>query len=168
MLGAGSAEMTISLNERMAALETRLQNAEDELAIIRLVASYAPLVDSGRDDRAPSLFAHDGVYDVSYGRMTGPDAFSELLRSKEHQDILAQGVAHVMGLPWVRVNGDDAIAINSTQLYLRKDGGYAIFRVAQNVWKLTRTEDGGWKIRERVNRLIGEGDDARSLVENAI
>lgn len=152
---------------RLDALEKRLGIAEDELAIIRLVASYGPLVDSGSPDLAPDLLAEDGVYDVSYGRMTGPAAFSALLKDPEHLNAVKSGIAHVMGLPWVRVDGDRAVAINCTQIYLRKDGEYAIFRIAQNVWKLERRPQ-GWKIIERTNRLIGEGDDARALLEAAI
>ncbi|WP_394658517.1 nuclear transport factor 2 family protein [uncultured Novosphingobium sp.] len=152
---------------RLDALEKRLGAVEDELAVIRLVASYGPLVDSGSPDLAPDLFAEDGVYDVSYGRMTGPAAFSELLKHSEHLDAIKGGIAHVMGLPWVRIDGDHAIAVNCTQLYLRRDDGYAIFRVAQNVWKLERRPQ-GWKIIERTNRLIGDGDDARAMLEAAI
>lgn len=155
------------LAKRLEAIEKRLGKAEDELAIIRLVASYGPLVDSGSPSLAPDLFAEDGVYDVSYGRMSGPAAFSALLSHPEHLVAINNGIAHVMGLPWVRVEGDSAVAINCTQLYLRKDDGYAIFRVAQNVWKLERQAQ-GWKIIERTNRLIGDGDDARALLEAAV
>jgi len=155
------------LETRMAALEARLQRSEDELAVIRLVASYGPMVDSGDPDCAPALFADQGVYDVSYGRMTCPQAFADLLRHQEHQDAVAQGIAHVMGLPWVRVDGGTAVAVNCTQLYAKTDNGYAIFRVAQNVWKLER-QAGEWKIVERINRLVGEKDEARALVAGAI
>jgi hypothetical protein len=152
------------LEERMDALEARTRAAEDELAIIRLVASYGPLVDCGSVELGPALFAADGIYDLSYGRTTGPAEFTQMLRGPIHQQILAQGIAHVMGLPWVRVNGDEAVAINCTQLYLRDGDGYTIFRVAQNTWKLSRTQDGGWEIRERINRLIGPDGEARDLL----
>ena len=72
-----------------------------------------------------------------------------------------------MGLPWVRVTGDSAIAVNSTQLYLRDGEGYSIFRVAQNEWKLARTSE-GWKVTERTNRLIGPDGDAVGLLRQAI
>lgn len=156
------------VEHRLLAIEKRMRAAEDELAIIRLIASYGPLIDCGSMERGPALFASDGVYDLSYGRTTGPDAFANLLRGPEHHALLAQGVAHVMGLPWVRVNGDDAIATNTTQLFLREPDGYSIFRVAQNVWKLKRQDDGQWLIAERFNRLIGEDNEARDLLVAAI
>jgi hypothetical protein len=152
---------------RLAALERRLEAAEDELAIIRLVASYGPLVDCGDTQLAPALFTAEGVYDVSYGRMVGHGPFSAMLQGKEHQQFLKDGIAHVMGLPWVRVTGDLAIAINATQLYRRDGDGYSIFRVAQNEWKLARTPE-GWKITERTNRLIGPDGAAVSLLKQAV
>jgi len=155
------------LENRLVALEARLEAAEDELAIIRLIASYGPLVDCGSPDLAPTLFADDGVYDVSFGRMTGPAAISSLLTGPEHQSLVRSGIAHVMGLPWVRVDQDTAVATNCTQLYLKDENGYTIFRVAQNLWKLKRTGD-SWKVVERINRLIGDDDEARALLESAV
>jgi hypothetical protein len=160
-------EAMTATEERLAALELRLTAAEDELAIIRLVASYGPLVDCGSTQLAPALFTAEGVYDVSYGRMIGHESFSEMLQGEQHQQFVKDGIAHVMGLPWVRVTGDSAIAVNSTQLYLRKDEGYSVFRVAQNEWKLARTPQ-GWKVTERTNRLIGPDGEAVGLLKQAI
>lgn len=152
-------------SDRIAALERRLDAAEDELAIIRLVASYGPRVDCGRPDLAPRLMADDGFYDVRGGRFDR-GAFAAMLGGDEHQGLVATGIAHVMGLPWVRVDGDRAVAVNCTQLYRKTGDGYAVFSVAQNVWKLERKAD-GWKIVERFNRLIGDDDAARALLEGA-
>lgn len=155
------------VDTRIGALERRLAAAEDELAILRLVASYGPLVDTGDHDLAPCLFEEDGVYDVSYGRMHGRAAFTALLAGEDHQLAVAGGIAHVMGLPWIRIDGDRAVAINATQLYTTLDEGYAIFRVAQNVWHLRRTK-AGWRIVERVNRLIGNDGAAVDLLHKAV
>lgn len=156
------------LEHRMAAVEARLQAAEDELAIIRLVASYGPLVDGGSTELAPGLFGTDGIYDLGTSRVTGAQGVAGLLQGSMHQDLLATGVAHVMGLPWVHVCGDQATAINSTQLFLRDGDGYSIYRVAQNLWKLQRNDDGRWTICERINRLIGPEGHARQLLEQAV
>ena len=153
------------IEDRLEQIERRLAAAEDELAIIRLVASYGPLVDTGRTDLAPQLIAKDGIYDVLNARL-GRDEFSTMLSQDEHQELVRDGIAHVMGLPWVRIDGDRATAVNCTQLYHKTVNGYQVFRVAQNVWNLVRTKE-GWKIQERFNRLIGEGDDARALLESA-
>ncbi len=151
--------------DRLEALERRLAALEDELAVIRLVASYGPQVDSGRPDLAPRLMADNGIYDVMGVRMTTAQ-FEEMLSGGEHQGVVREGIAHVMGLPWVRVEGDKATAVNCTQLYHKVDDGYEVFRVAQNLWHCERI-GGQWKIVERFNRLIGEGDEARALLERA-
>ncbi|NBB50431.1 nuclear transport factor 2 family protein [Rhizobium sp. CRIBSB] len=153
---------------RLSALEARLQAAEDEIAIIRLISSYGPMVDSGSTDHAPALFSPDGVYDVDIGRMIGPGAISDMLGRPGHQDLVAKGIAHVMGLPWVRLSGDTAVAVNCTRLYLCQTGGYSLFRVAQNVWKLQRQADGGWAVKERTNRLISDDLEARDLLRGAL
>ncbi len=156
----------ISVEDRLAEVERRLAVAEDELAVIRLVASYGPMVDTGDTTFAPVLFADEGVYDVLNARLSRSD-FAAMLGGPEHQGIVAEGIAHVMGLPMVRVEGDRASAVNCTQLFHKVADGYRVFRVAQNVWKLERRPE-GWKIVERFNRLIGEGDDARALLEGAV
>jgi hypothetical protein len=148
-------------------IDRRVRAVEDELAIIRLVASYGPMVDTGLNSLAPALFATDGIYDVSVGRLVGPEAIKEMLSGDDHRSVVQQGIAHVMGLPFVRLEGDSATAINTTHLYLREGNGYSIFRVAQNLWRLTRTAD-GWKVIERTNRLIGDDDEARTLLESAL
>ncbi len=157
-----------SIEARLESLEVRLRAAEDELAIIRLIASYGPLVDSGDADLAPELFATNGVYDVDVAFMTGREAISDLLRGQGHRDCVETGAAHSMGLPWVRVDVDKAIAINVSQLLVCNSEGFEVFRVAQNLWKLERAQDGNWLVRERINRLIGEDSQARDLLLGAI
>lgn len=146
--------------ERLNILERRLTAAEDEVAIIRLIASYGPFVDSGNPDLAPTLFTAHGVFDVgSSGEKMHPDAFRKMLAADPYQSFVKNGIVHVIGLPFVRVNGDKATAINSTQVFQAADNGYVIYRISYNFWKLERT-DGGWKVRERVNRPIGTEEDA--------
>lgn len=155
------------MGDRLAALEARMRKVEDELAVIRLVASYGPMVDSGLPEPAARLFAEGGVYDVDLGKLDSPQAFSAMLAGPEHQGVVAQGIAHVMGLPQVMVDGDRARAVNPTFLFLREGDGYKVWRVAQNVWNLARI-DGAWKIVHRTNRAVGNGDAARALLESAV
>ena len=146
-------------------LSKRLALLEDELAIIRLIASYGPLVDSGSSTAAPALFADGGVYDVDVGQLDGPQAIQRMLEGDLHRQCLSGGIAHAMGLPWVRIDGDRAVATNTTQIFLREDETYRPWRIAQNVWRLAR-QDGEWKVSHRTNRLIGpDGKAMRSLRE---
>lgn len=146
-------------------LDKRLRLLEDELAIIRLVASYGPLVDCGSTTAAPALFADDGVYDVDVGELDGAKSIERMLEGDLHRKCLSGGIAHAMGLPWVRIDGDRAVATNTTQIFLREGETFRPWRIAQNVWRLSRRE-GEWKVSHRTNRLIGaDGEAMRILSE---
>lgn len=155
------------MEERLAALEARMAAAEDELAIIRLIAGYGPMVDCGLPGPATALFVADGVYDIDLGRMDGARAFHDMLAEPTSQARVAQGIAHVMGLPMVTLDGDRATAVNPTFVFMREGEGYGIWRVAQNVWELAKI-GGVWKIVHRTNRLVDDGGEARALLERAV
>ena len=55
----------MTLEERLAALEARLQAAEDHLEILNLINSYGPLVDSGMDQDAAALWVAGGGYNYT-------------------------------------------------------------------------------------------------------
>lgn len=153
----------------IADLSARVSAVEDELAIIRLIASYGPLVDSGWTDPAPALFAEDGVYDVDGGQLRGSSAIAAMLGGEAHQSCVASGIAHAMGLPWVRLDGDAAIATNTTQIFLREGEDYRPWRIAQNTWHLVRDAGSGeWRVRLRFNRLVGRDGEAVRILREAI
>ena len=68
-----------NIDDRLAALERRIGLLEDQVAIYQLMAAYGPAADSGSTERATSLWAEDGVYDLHARVMTGRD---ELARSE--------------------------------------------------------------------------------------
>ena len=154
-------------NEVSESVEARLTAIEDEIAIIRLIASYGPLVDTGFTEPAAKLFREDGVYDIDLGRIDGAQAFSEMLSGDLHQKCVSNGIAHAMGLPWVRLAGERATAINVTQIYLREGDGFKAWRIAQNVWKLEKSPS-GWAVVHRTNRLIGGGEEAVELLRSSL
>lgn len=156
-----------SVADRIETLERRLASAEDELAVIRVLASYGPLVDTGLAEAAPGLFADDGVYDTDLGPMHGARAIAELFAGEVHQKMVARGIGHVVGLPMVTVDGDRATAVCPAFVFLCRREGYGIWRVSQNVWELKRI-DGGWKVVYRTNRLVDGSGEARALLERAI
>ena len=49
--------------DRLDALERRLQLVEDQLAITRVVLAYGPRVDSGCAEAVADLWAEDGSYE---------------------------------------------------------------------------------------------------------
>src|SRR5512139_182649 len=155
------------VEQRLAALEARTTAAEDELAIIRLIASYGPYIDCGSVDLAPGLLTADATYVLNIGQWNNRAEFVEALREDSHQELVSQSIAHIMGLPWVRVRGNEAVATNITQLFVKEGENFIAPRVGHNIWKLVKTED-GWKVKERVNCQIGEREVIRAFLEGVV
>ncbi len=157
-----------SLEERIAALETEVGILKDREAIQQLVANYGPLADTANDadGRAlmGTLFAEHGVYDLGAGwEATGPTAIGELLNNSEHIGMVNNGCAHVMGLPYITVDGDRGTALSYSRVYRHNDGEFHLWRVSANLWECERI-NGQWKVARRTNRLINGDPAARELL----
>ena len=133
--------------------------SDDVVAIMQLIATYGVSVDSGEADATAALFTDDGWYDVAGRRYEGAAAIAEMVAGTAHQGLLAEGVAHLQGLPRVDVDGDRAVAVNHS-VVLRKG---SVWRVAANRWELVRTT-AGWKVTGRSNRLLDGSQEARDLL----
>jgi uncharacterized protein (TIGR02246 family) len=127
--------------------------------ITQLIAGYGPAVDRGDGDGTASLFTEDGWYEVAGMRLEGREQIAAMVRGAAHQDLLRRGVAHVMGLPHVTVDGDRAVAVNHTVVHLEG----RVWRVAANRWELVRTPE-GWLVAGRTNRLLDGSAEARELL----
>lgn len=142
--------------QRLAALERRLRAVEDELAIHRLIARYGLAVDTGDAERTTAVFAADGVYDADVRLMRGRDEIAAMVRSERHQGMVGR-CAHQIGPALVRVDGDRAVALGYSRVYLRGDEAIAIYRVSMNRWELERRA-GAWVIARRVTRVLGHAE----------
>ncbi|MFN2540102.1 MAG: nuclear transport factor 2 family protein [Mycobacteriales bacterium] len=131
----------------------------DVEAITQLIAGYGPAVDSGDAQAAAELFTEEGWYDVADHRYEGREAIAAMVRGRAHQALLAQGVAHLQGLPRVDVQGDRAVAVNHSVVLLEG----SVWRMAANRWELVRTSE-GWKVAARTNRLLDGSPAARELL----
>jgi hypothetical protein len=156
--------MTASLETRLAALERDVALQRDHIAVRQVIASYGPKVDtSDRIERArllAELWTEDGVYDIGgVARFEGRTAIAQAFES-QHFGQVPEGVCHVFGLPYVKVDGDQATALNYSVVMrpddTRGDEGQRFFpwRVSMNRWQLVRCGDGRWRVRHRLNRLM--------------
>src|ERR1700689_5710089 len=93
-----------TLDQRGAAIEDRLE-------IYNLIASHPPSADTGSAAYAEAVYAEDGVFDRGPGLSgaTGNKALGALLQSDGHQAAIAGGLAHFAGLPYVQIDGDEAV-----------------------------------------------------------
>lgn len=149
-------------SERLDALEARIE-------ILDVIARYGPAVDSGHADAVADLWSPAGQYSYSLGDQmashTGREAMRDMVHGDMHQGIIADGSAHLMGLPVVEVDGQHAVATTYSMLVRHhpQDGSYRIDRVAANRWELSRLT-GQWLVEDRVNLLLDGRATARFLL----
>ena len=141
------------LESRVEALEQRLRAVEDELAIHRVITRYGFAVDVGDADRTAAVFAPDGVYDADVRLMQGREAVCDMVRSDRHQNMVGR-CAHQIGPAVVHLDGDRAMAIGYSRVYLKEADRIEVYRVSYNRWDLER-RDGEWQIVHRRTRLLG-------------
>jgi SnoaL-like domain len=154
------------LEVRLAALEGRVRQLEDQLAVIRLINSWGPAVDTGSSQEAGALWSEDGVLESDMSRLEGPGAVVAMVESDGQQSLIGRGCAHVQSAPVVTVDGDHAVAIAYSQVFLHADNGHEVWRVSANRWECERTQD-GWRLSRRVNRVIDGEQAARSVLVQA-
>ena len=162
----------MDVEERLATLERRLQAAEDHLAILNLLDSYGPLVDSGSAEPASHLWIEGGGYNFSGGtsqgtRLEAPDRLVAMYRSEGHMGLVNTGCSHLTATPVIKVNGDAATALGYTFVILREGERWFVFRAAINEWKLVRTAD-GWRIAERFNRTLTGSEDSHEVMRRIL
>jgi len=97
--------------DRFAALERRVQLLEDEVAVLRLVNSWGPAVDTGSSEAAGALFDDAGVLESDLSHLEGPSAVVAMVESDGQQSLIRRGCAHVQSAPIVTVDGDRAEAV---------------------------------------------------------
>ncbi|MUL47556.1 nuclear transport factor 2 family protein [Mycobacterium sp. CBMA293] len=156
--------------QRLAALEARLQRIEDERAIERMIASYGPLVDAGEAESVAALWADDGVYDVENWLMKGRNDVAAMVRSSGHQDFITTGCTHFLSPAVVTIHADDAVAVCESTLLLRRGTTYDAVRAGVSYFHLNRAADSphGWQIVKRITRLLDGTEDPRALLSDGV
>lgn len=160
-------DTTADLLARLEAVESRLRAVEDERAIVNLLASYGPLVDSGAEVETSQVWAEDGVYDVEGLFMDGREAVKQMVLSQGHQSLIQNGSAHFNGPVAVFLdasNPDAARAVCHSLLILRNSKDqFFVARAGSHLFTLARTAE-GWKIARRTTRLLNGQQIARDLL----
>jgi hypothetical protein len=161
--------MTEPPGHALAELQRRVQDLEDRLALMQILATYGPAVDSGSAAPAAGLWTDDGVYDTFPAVLHGRAAIAEMVTGELHQRLIHAGAAHLQGLPHLHVEGDRAVATAYSQLVLRDEAtdSFRIWRTGVNRWEFVRTEH-GWQVTHRVNRQLDGDTTARDLLREAV
>lgn len=148
----------------MADLEQRLRALEDREAIRNLIASYGPLADCGAADELAALWSEDGRYGVSgFADAHGRPEIAGLIAGAYHQQLMADGCAHLLGPVAIDLSGDIATARGHSVVLRWNGAAFEVLRVAANRWTLARI-DGGWQVTRRDNALLQGDAAARELL----
>ena len=162
----------MTVEDRLAALEARLQAAEDQLEIMNLLNTYGPLVDSATAKEAADLWVDGGGYnfglaDGEIKRLVAPDEIAGMYSWPGHVDLVNTGCAHFTGTPRISITGDEAQAVGYSFVVLREEEQWIVWRAAVNHWVLRRT-DTGWRIVERTNRTLNGSKDSHDTMREIL
>jgi SnoaL-like domain len=175
-------QMAEDINNQTRSLEQRIGAIEDRLEIYNLIAGHPPSADTGADYYTEAVYSEDGVFDrgANLPGAVGNKAIAAILKTHAHQAAIAGGIAHFTGLPYIMLDGDEAVVISYLQILTpNKSGeaievpnhgssrGYHIHRVVTSRWKLQRTP-AGWKIKRRTIRLVDGSEPSRELLRGAL
>lgn len=162
------------IEDRLAALEKRVDELADERAIRELLARYGHYADARLDEDYLDLFTEDGAMDVSQGgqddpyavlRWAGRSALRTFLtdRTAAHGTGFAGRSLHAQGNNLtVTVTGDTAVAAGYSFI-LHQDGpAIRLVSASVNEWGFRRV-DGRWRITLRRRRMVGSPDTAEVL-----
>jgi SnoaL-like domain len=160
--------MAMTSEKRFAALEARLQAAEDHLAILNLLNSYGPLVDSATAKEAGELWVEGGGYNFGLPeggtkRLEAPDQIADMYGWAGHLELVHTGCAHLTATPKITVAGDTAQAVGYSLVVLREGERWYLWRAAVNHWTLRRTA-AGWRIEERFNRALDGSPESHEIM----
>ena len=117
---------------------------------------------------------------AEFPRPSGRAAIAAGSANPEHHRAIEEGIAHFAGLPYVRVDGDTAVAISYLQILVPdrvgpvfevpnhgSSRGFHVHRVSANRWEFVRTEE-GWKISRRTLRPLDGTAPARDILKRAL
>ena len=100
--------------------------------------------------------------------MKGRDDIAAMVLGDGHQSLIRNGCGHVLTVPHVVVDGDQATG-RSYALNIRWDadaGRFWVARVSANTWRWVRTTQ-GWRIAERINANLNGTAEHREMLAPA-
>lgn len=138
-------------------LESRLQRAEDQLAIQRIITDYAARLDAQDFDGYAALFARDGVWQNGATVRRGAEEIKAMLvglfGTPEPGFVNAESY-HLVSNMAVDVDGDRATARSRHLLVMRGPDGSPTPELAGVYEDEFVREDGEWKILRRVDHPL--------------
>ncbi len=152
----------------MATTEERLQRLEDQIEIYQVLSAYGYAADSCSNEVLYDIYAPDGVYAVKdLADFVGKKGMDDLMALKPHLELIGGGAAHMSTLPYVKIEGDRAVATCHFMVPKHVEGGYVISRLSASRAELERKPGGGWHITRRTHEQLNGSETARALLGRA-
>jgi len=142
---------------RVAALEKRVQQLQDEKAIREVVIRYGEYLDSRDYAAYASLFASDGVWTGGFGSATGPAAIQAMLEKnlgKPEPGFVNKANFHLMTTVVVDVDGDTAKARSRYMFFTASPENKPASSLAGRYVDEFVRENGAWKIKKRTTHGV--------------
>jgi SnoaL-like domain len=157
-------------DDRIAKLEARIAELEDERAIRDLLTYYSFGADLFRGAPWVDLWTEDGLYDLVSGTAdrppTGYRGSAELKELITGSGMPPEGRSqhHTQGPLVIRVEGDRAIAEGYSVTFVNRPTGNEIWNMGFSRWTFARV-DGAWRIVERKRREVGDPEQVSVIGE---
>jgi hypothetical protein len=100
--------------------------------------------------------------------LTGREEIKEMLQGPIHGRFVAQGCAHTMSLPLLKIEGDQAIGIGYHRLYANTPEGGLVARLTASRWEWRRQETGEWKAVRRTHQVLDGREVGRTLLRETL
>lgn len=147
----------MSLEDRVAVLERRLQVLEDQEKIRRALARYGFNADLGRSEEYLAIWSKDGVYDLDGGELAGEAAIWDMISSPTgtHKAHIEKRSMHAVGNLLIEIEGDTAWAEGYSIVWVRDgDGKHQPMTAGYNHWDFVRRDE-EWLMTRRTRREVG-------------
>jgi hypothetical protein len=168
----------MNIEQRLSALEKRLEQTEAELEIRNLIVRYCLAVDCGNTQAALGCHTSSAIYVVSAptsGRendtlladatndlkLVGHTDIAAMLDSPLHRSLLPN-CAHTVGPIYVDIQDNQASAVGYSRLYRKQEDTPQLMRLSINEFRFQR-EQGVWLISYRESRLVGSQEAQQIL-----
>ena len=148
---------TPSADPRVAALEKRVQQLQDEQAIREVVIRYGEYLDARDYAGYASLFASDGVWTGGFGSATGPAGIQEMLEKnlgKPEPGFINNSNFHLMTTVVVNVDGDTAKVRSRYTFFTASPENKPVPALAGRYVDEFVRENGQWKIKKRTTHGV--------------
>ncbi len=141
----------------LSVLEAQIQQAEDEIAIRRIIIDYSWALDHRDFEKYASLFGRDGEWINGSLVRKGHDEIMQLLTGlypNTPADYVNRESLHIITNIEVSVSGDTAVAHTRHLLIKRAPGGRLVPSLAGRYDDQLIRESGNWRFKRRVDNPV--------------